>query len=73
MDTCPFKVGDVVIYRPSGRGLALDIMASATGKLIPEKQYTVAAIQNNNYVLVAEYNHPGGGIFWQEFSISEKL
>jgi hypothetical protein len=63
---CTFKIGDVVIYRPSARGLGL--AANDTEKLVPGKTYKVNAIQRGNYLLVEGYNHPGGGLFWTEFA-----
>jgi hypothetical protein len=35
---CPFKVGNIVVDRPSERGWALEVMASPEGKLIPGKE-----------------------------------
>lgn len=66
-DRCPFEVGQYVVYRPSSRGMTLDVMASPSQKLIPGHEYIVKEIQNDLYVVVEGYDHPGGGIYWTEF------
>lgn len=66
-EPCPFTVGEQVIYRPSSRGLDLDVMSSPSEKLTPGKEYKIKAIQKGRYVLVHGYDHPGGGIYWTEF------
>jgi hypothetical protein len=66
-DDCPFKVGDTVVYHPSERGLALEVMSSAEGKLIPGEEYLITEIKNCAYVVVQGYRHPGGGLYWTEF------
>lgn len=70
-DRCPFKVGDRVVYRPSSRAMALDIMASSSERLLPGKVYRVAAIRKGLYVVVEGYEHPGGGLYWTEFEAVE--
>jgi hypothetical protein len=42
-------------------------MASLEGKLIPGKEYVVSEIQDDAYVVVEGYKHPGGGPYWTEF------
>ncbi len=66
-DRCPFEVGQYVVYRPSLRGTALDVMASPSQKLTPGAAYRVKAVQKGLYVVVEGYDHPGGGIYWNEF------
>ncbi len=66
-EKCPFKVGDHVVYRPSLRGEALDVMASTSEKLTSGKEYTIVGIQKDAYVVVDEYHHPGWGNYWTEF------
>jgi hypothetical protein len=56
---CPFAVGEHVIYRPSSRGLDLDVMSSG-------KEYKIKATQRAS-ILVEGYDHPSGGIYWTEF------
>jgi hypothetical protein len=34
-DPCPYKPGDLVIYTPSARGAALDVMSSPGALLVP--------------------------------------
>ena len=69
-ETCPFVAGDYAVYRPSARGLDLDVMASSADKLIPGERYRIKEIQKNLYVVVEGYNHPGGGLYWTEFAPS---
>ena len=61
---CPFKPGDKVRYSPSERGYDLDAMGE---RLTPGQTYTVQTVQDNRYVVVDGYHHPGGGIYWTEF------
>lgn len=65
MPTCPFKPGDLVVYRPSDRGHGW----SMADGLIIGHTYRVASIQSESYVVVAEVIHdPPRGIHWSEFS-----
>lgn len=64
---CPFVVGDWVVYKPTKRGMDLDVMSSISERLIPGKVYRVSEIQKNSYIVVDGYTHPGGGIYWAEF------
>ena len=66
--TCPFIVGQTVIYSPSQRGIDSDVMSSDEEKLTPGKAYRIAEIKDNTYVVPDGYNHPGGGIYWTEFT-----
>jgi hypothetical protein len=63
--TCPYRVGDIVVYRPSERGLGLS--ANDSSRLTPGKRYKVSEILKAQYVVVEGYNHPGGGLYWTEF------
>lgn len=67
-ENCPFKVGQTVVYRPSDRGIALEVMSSDSEKLTPGNAYRIEKIQDGIYVVVEGYTHPGGGIHWTEFS-----
>ena len=67
-EKCPFKIGDTVVYRPSQRGQDLDVMSNPEDKLQKGKSYKIAAIVKDNYVVVEGYKHPGGGLYWTEFS-----
>ena len=64
---CPFKVGDTVLYRPSSRGHALDVMIDP--QLERGKKYRIARIDEEVSVVVEGFeNHFAGGIYWTEFS-----
>ena len=64
---CPFKVGDTVVYRPSNRGHALDVMIDP--KLEKGKKYKIARIDADVSVVVEGFeNHHAGGLYWTEFS-----
>ncbi len=65
---CPYQVGDKVLYTPSPRGLAQSVMDSPENKLVMGNTYIIESIQKENYVVVVGYRHPGGGIFWTEFT-----
>lgn len=64
---CPYVTGELLIYKPTRKALDLDVMSSESGKLVSGGVYKVAEIQDETYVLVEGYNHPGGGIYWTEF------
>lgn len=66
--SCPFKAGDLVVYRPSQR--SYDQTAMYSERLVPGHTYRVKEIQEGVYVLPEGYNHPSGGIYWTEFSAS---
>jgi hypothetical protein len=65
---CPFSIGQIVVYRPTQRGLDADVMSSESEKLTPGKAYRIAEIQQELYVVPEGYKHPGGGIYWTEFA-----
>jgi len=69
-DSCPFRVGQTVIYRPSERSIGLDVMTPDSEKLVPGKAYRIASIQDGIYLVVDGYAHPGGGLHWAEFSMT---
>jgi len=66
-DISPFIPGDHVIYMPSVRGLSDDAMSPDSQKLVPFGKYVVKEIQDDRYVVVEGYDHPGGGVYWTEF------
>ena len=53
---CPFKVGNIVVYRvvyrPSGRGWALEVMASRGRKADSGQRDVVSEIQDDAYFVV---------------------
>ena len=64
---CPFKIGDKIIYQPSAKGKAFEVMTPLSEQLIPGKEYVVSKVQDSCYITVDGYNHPGGGLYWTEF------
>jgi hypothetical protein len=36
-------------------------------RLTPGKTYIVCEVQEEHYVVVEGYHHPGGGLYWTEF------
>lgn len=69
-EKCPFRIGDLVVYRPSERGQVVDIMAPPSERLTHNQTYRIKHIQDELYVIVEGYKHPGGGIYWTEFEPS---
>lgn len=67
-DSCPFLVGQTVIYRPSERAMGLDVMTPDREKLVPGNAYRIAEIQDGVYIVVDGHTHPGGGLYWTEFA-----
>jgi hypothetical protein len=66
-ETCPFKTGDIVVYRPSRRGHALGVMIKP--QLERGRKYGIARIDAEVSIVVEGFeNHHAGGIYWTEFS-----
>jgi len=68
MKSCPYKLGDVVVYSPSARGHALD----DGDRLVIGRAYKIERIEKESYIVVEGYRHPGGGIYWTEFILAKK-
>jgi hypothetical protein len=68
MKECPFKAGDYVIYKPSQRGY--DLIDGERPEM--GRKYRVFEIERDNYVVLEEYKHPGGGIYWTEFEKADE-
>ncbi|MCE2684723.1 MAG: hypothetical protein LW857_06095 [Verrucomicrobiae bacterium] len=62
---CPFKIGQIVIYRPSKHGYNQCAMME---RLEIGKSYKIIAIIEGLYVEVEGYAYPGDGLYWTEFS-----
>ncbi len=67
---CPFKAGDVVVYRPSQRGIGLGVMIGPGGKPEIGQSVRITKIIDGKYVGWEGLDHPSGGIFWTEFSLA---
>ena len=52
-EQCPFKLGETVVYRPSGRGRGLVAMTDLSA-LEPGNKYKIARIDDGVYVVVEE-------------------
>lgn len=68
MKTCPFKVGDTVIYKPSidGRG---KIIMTDLANLQPDRRYKIARIDEECYVVVEGFeNSIPSALYWTEFA-----
>ena len=67
-EKCPFKVGDLVVYRPSNRGRGLVVMTDLA-ELKPGHKYKIARIDDGVSVVVEGFeNSTRGGLYWTEFS-----
>jgi hypothetical protein len=65
---CPFKAGDVVVYRPTLRGKGLNAMTDLSA-LKARNKYKISRIVKEVYLVVEGFeNSPTGGLFWTEFS-----
>ena len=65
---CPFKVGDRVVYSPDYRGIYLE--SNSPVRLEPGKTYVVNEVQKGEYIIVAGYHHPLGGLHWTSFKLA---
>ena len=43
-------------------------MSPPESRLVPDATYHVSSIEHGAYISVAGYSHPGGGLYWSEFS-----
>ena len=66
---CPFKTGDLVVYRPSDHGYYED---PPNRRLVRGQVYRIAQVRGEGYVIVEGYTHPGGGLLWTEFELVKK-
>jgi hypothetical protein len=65
---CPFKAGDVVVYRPSLKGRD-HVLMTKLSELKPGESYRIARIAHDYYVVLEGFeDDPGGGLYWTEFS-----
>ena len=65
---CPFKVGDMVFYRPSSRGIGLSANDAPEWNPKIGEAVKIVKIEKGVYLVVEGYTHPGGGLYWTEFS-----
>ena len=67
-EKCPFKIGDVVFYRPSNKGRGMVVMTDLAA-LKPGNRYKIVRIDNDVYIVIEGLeNAVGGGLYWTEFS-----
>ena len=57
-----------MIYTPSDRGRGLAANDPPEARLNPGAVYRIAEVQRGQYIVVEGYNHPGGGLYWSEFT-----
>ena len=64
---CPFKVGDVIAYKPSLRGRGLLVMTDLA-KLVPNALYRVVEVENAGYLVLEGFeNSLPRSLHWTEF------
>jgi hypothetical protein len=67
---CPFKVGEMVFYRPSSRGRDQGAMTDLAA-LKPGNKYKIARIDKDVYIVPEGFETATpSGIYWTEFSAS---
>jgi hypothetical protein len=59
----------MVRYTPSDRGYALDVMSD---RLVRGQLYRIERVEKGSYIVVEGNRHPGGGLYWTEFSRAEE-
>ena len=68
MNKCPFKAGDIVVYKPSQHGYGWgQVHTLEMGKV-----HKISEIPKEVSVLVEGDIHLGGGIYWSEFQRANK-
>ena len=65
---CPFKGGDIVFYRPLNRGLGLSANDRPGANPKVGEAVRIMKIEKGVYLTVEGCTHPGGGLYWTEFS-----
>jgi hypothetical protein len=65
---CPFKVGDIVYYRPSLQGYGNIVMYGPKGCPNIGQAVKITKIISERYIVYDGYDSPAGGIWWAEFS-----
>ena len=66
LGACPFSVGQTVIYRPSDHAYGWTAPESMP---MPGTPVTIAAVKQGGYIVIEGWeDHPGGGMFWANFS-----
>jgi len=63
---CPFKAGELVIYKPSDAGRGKSIMTDLAD-LRPGARYRVVRVDRDCVVLEGFESSPTGGLYWREF------
>ena len=67
-EKCPFKVGDMVVYRPSNKGRGAVVMTELAA-LKSGNKYKIVRIDKDICIVVEGFEHAaGGGLYWTEFS-----
>jgi len=69
-DKCPFRVGEMVIYKPTHRGRGKIIMTDLSA-LEPGRKYKIVSIEQGSYVVPEGFEKSiSGGLYWTEFASS---
>ena len=68
MKSCPYRPGDFVVYSPSEREYDIE----DGDRLIIGKTYKIERIDRELYIVVEGYRHPGGGLYWEQFTPAKK-
>jgi len=67
-EKCPFKAGDVVVYRPSNKGRGSIIMTDLSA-LKPGNKYKIARVEEDVYIVPEGFeNAVPCSLYWTEFS-----
>jgi hypothetical protein len=70
LEACPFRVGQVVFYRPSARMRGLNAMVSPWADMPDGEAIRIAEIRDGAYVVPENFSHPSGGLHWSAFAAS---
>ncbi len=64
---CPFIIGDLVRYKPSGRTIGLNAMTDLANLKVGQT-YRIVDVVKDMYVVVEGFeDSPTGGLAWNEF------
>lgn len=63
---CPYKVGDIVYYRPKGYEKIINQFPGGYPDI--GAAVTITKIVDGQYIVYDGYTSPAGGIYWTEFS-----
>jgi hypothetical protein len=67
-DHCPFKIGQIVFYRPSPAGKGPGTAGAPPRPFKAGDAVRIMRIEDGKYVIIDGDGSSAGGLYWTEFS-----